>query len=359
MSVRRFVLDPMLAEAAAEAGAEVLMARNVTGLVERDGRVTGVRARSGGGEQELTARVVVGADGRDSAVAKLTGARKYHVVPGERFAYWGFFEGVYSSSEPEIVFHHWEGRVVIACPADSGLYQVILVPDLGFLPEFRTDLERAFMAHARASAPVAVKLAGAARVGKLRGILRFESFFRESAGAGWCLVGDAGQFKDPTPGQGMTDAFRQAAALAPVIAGAIGGSNAELDAALAGWARWRDQDAFAHHWLACDIGASGDQPRLLSAVMEASDAAGRYDEFIDIFQHRATPARVVTPSRLLVATAGMLARGGRERHVALRELRGLVANDRRRRRLARRPTFVDPVLHADAGETEVREPVAA
>lgn len=97
--------------------------------------------------------------------------------------------------------------MVIACPADSGLYGVILIPEGRLLPQFRADLERAFMDHALACAPVADKLTGARRVGKLQGIVRWESFFRESAGPGWALVGDAGQFKDPTLGQGMTDAF--------------------------------------------------------------------------------------------------------------------------------------------------------
>ncbi|MBV9799744.1 MAG: hypothetical protein JO039_16985 [Solirubrobacterales bacterium] len=84
--------------------------------------------------------------------------------------------------------------MVIACPADSGLYQVIVIPDKRLMPEFRADLERAFMDQACACAPVADKLSGARRVGKLLGIVRWESFFRESAGQGWVLLGDAGQF---------------------------------------------------------------------------------------------------------------------------------------------------------------------
>jgi 2-polyprenyl-6-methoxyphenol hydroxylase-like FAD-dependent oxidoreductase len=359
MSVRRFVLDPLLADAAAAAGAEVMMAAKVVGLAEEHGRVAGVRALSGDREHTLMARLVIGADGRNSTVGRLVGARKYHVVPGRRFAYWGFFEGVETEPEPEIVFHHWDGRVVIACPTDSGLYQVILVPDRRFLPEFQADRDRAFLAHARACAPVAASLAGAQRVGKLLGIVRFESFFRESAGPGWGLVGDAGQFKDPTPGQGMTDAFRQAAALAPMVAGALGGSDAELDAAVAGWARWRDHDAIGHHWLACDMGAPGEQPRLLTTVMERFAARGEFGAFADILQHPALPARVVTPLRLLAATAAMLARPGADHRRILRELNQLVANDRRRKRLYRRPVFVDSRVHADAGETEVAEALAA
>src|SRR3954451_11654749 len=359
MSVRRFLLDPILADAAAEAGAEVMMGTNVTGLVRPNGRVTGVRVTSRGTERELSARLVVGADGRNSTVAKLTGARKYHVVPSERFAYWGFFEGVDPGPDPALLFHHWDGRVVIACPADSGLYQVILVPDNRFLPDFRADLERAFMEHATAAAPVAETIAGAKRVGKLLGIVRFESFFRESAGPGWALVGDAGQFKDPTPGQGMTDAFRQAAALAPAITGAIRGSDAQIDAAVAAWAQWRDRDAFEHHWLCCDLGAAQWPPAVITEMMRRLEGRPEFDGVVDIFQHRALPSRVFTSARLLSGTASLMARPGSDRRTVLREVRELVATDAQRKRLRRRPEFVDPADHTDAGETEVPRELAA
>jgi 2-polyprenyl-6-methoxyphenol hydroxylase-like FAD-dependent oxidoreductase len=357
MSVRRVLLDPILAEAAAEAGAEVMMENNVTGLV-RNGRVAGVRVRSSGSERELSARLVVGADGRNSTVAKLMGARKYHVVPSERFIYWGFFEGADVGPEPEIVFHHWDGRVVIACPADSGLYQVIVIPDSRLIPQFRADLQHAFMDQARACAPVADKLTGARQVGKLLGSVRWESFFRESAGPGWALVGDAGQFKDPTPGQGMTDAFRQAEAMAPAIATGIGGSDSELDDAVAAWARWRDRDAFEHHWMACDLGAAGRSPYVLPAMMRRLERRGEFREFTDLFQHRTLPSRVFGPPLLLSTAAAMLVRTDCPRPEVLREVGQLVMNDVRRQRLRRKPVFVDLAAHADAGETEVPQEAA-
>lgn len=359
MSVRRLVLDPLLAEAAAEAGAEVMMATNVIGLVRRGGRVAGVRVASGGAERELSARLVVGADGRNSTVGKLTGARKYHVVPSERFGYWGFFEGADPGPNPGMVFHFWDGRAVIACPSDSGLYQVIVLPDNRFLPEFRADLDGAFMDHVRACVPVAGTLEGATRVGKLRGFVRFESFFRESAGEGWVLAGDAGQFKDPAPGQGMTDAFRQVAALAPAIIGGIGGSDAELDAAVTAWAKWRDRDAFEHHWISCDTGKAGRSPAVLPEMMRRAERRGDVDLFIEIFQHRTMPSRVVTPARLLSSTASLLARRGCDRRTVLRQVGALVATSVRRERLRRKPMFVDPAKHADAGETEVSPELAA
>jgi 2-polyprenyl-6-methoxyphenol hydroxylase-like FAD-dependent oxidoreductase len=310
MSVRRFLLDPILADAATEAGAEVMMETNVTGLAQ-NGRATGVRVVSGGSERVLSARLVVGADGRNSTVARVTGARKYHVVPSERFVYWGFFEDADPGPEPEIVFHH---NAVRSC------------------------------------LPVAQKVAGARRVGKLLGMVRWQSFFRESAGPGWALLGDAGQFKDPTPGQGMTDAFRQAEAMAAVIALAVERSDAELDGAMVEWARWRDRHAFEHHWMACDLGAAGRSPVLLPAMASRLERNGQLEPFLDLFQHRALPSRVFTPMRLLSTAARLLVRGDGPRADVLSEVGELIMTDARRKRLRRNPTTaIDGIYDTGVG----------
>jgi 2-polyprenyl-6-methoxyphenol hydroxylase-like FAD-dependent oxidoreductase len=86
--------DPILAQAAAEAGAEIRMATKVTALVEDRGRVAGVRVAHAGSESALIAAVVVGADGRNSTIAALVGARKYNLTSNERFGYWTFFEAL-------------------------------------------------------------------------------------------------------------------------------------------------------------------------------------------------------------------------------------------------------------------------
>ena len=128
MSVRRLVLDPILMQAAVEAGAEVRMAAKVTALVRDRDRVTGVRVARNGSEQALGARLVVGADGRNSTVARLAGSRKYNLTPNERFTYWSFFEGADPGAEPRLIFHRWSGNLVFAMPSDSGLYQVLALP---------------------------------------------------------------------------------------------------------------------------------------------------------------------------------------------------------------------------------------
>lgn len=358
-SVRRFVLDPILAGAAAQAGAELRMSTTVTGLLEDHGRVAGVRILRDGRESVLKARLVVGADGRNSTIARLVGARKYNTTSNERFGYWAFFEDARPGPDPAILLQRWNNRFVIGCPADSGLYQVIVIPDLDELSRFRSDLEGSFMEYALSSAPVTEVLAGARRVGKIFGMLRWEGFFREASGPGWVLAGDAGHFKDPAPGQGIGDAFRQADTLAPVVARASEGSDEELDRTLASWGRWRDKDTADHYWFAVDLGQSGTIPAPLPEVIRRLIAKGRIDQFTNLFNHRTTPSKVISPPRVLSATVRLLARRGCDRRALLRELAGLVAEDARRKHVNRRPNYVDSGVSLDAGSTEVEHTAIA
>ena len=90
---RRTVLDPILVDAAAAAGAEVRFGVAVTG-VERDrhGTVTGITGRARDGETvRAAARIVVGADGIRSTVAEAVGAPYERVgrsVAAVTYGYW-------------------------------------------------------------------------------------------------------------------------------------------------------------------------------------------------------------------------------------------------------------------------------
>ena len=358
-SVRRLVLDPILLEAAEAAGAEAWMGGKVTALIWDRGRVTGVRVARDGAEEALKARLVVGADGRNSTVARLAGARKYNLTVNERFAYWSFFAGADPGAEPTAIFHRWSGNFVIAIPADSGLYQVIALPGLSELPRFRQSLEESYLEHIRRCDPVAAAPEDAQRVGRLFGMLRWEGFFREATGPGWVLAGDAGHFKDPSPGQGIQDAFRQVESLGPAILGAIGGPPSALDEALAGWARWRDEDAGEHYWFAADLGKAGLAPAVLPEIAQRLYERGKLDSFVDLLNHRSAPSKVLTPPRLAGATARLLARGGCDRRALLAEVGTLIAEDVRRKSLARHPRHVQLETSVDAGPTEVDDDAAA
>jgi 2-polyprenyl-6-methoxyphenol hydroxylase-like FAD-dependent oxidoreductase len=173
------------------------------------------------------------------------------------------------------------------------------------------------------------------------------------------VVGAEAGFKDPTPGQGIGDAFRQVETLAPAILRAADGSGEGLDRALARWGRWRDEDAAQHHWFATDLGRAGPVPAVLPEIQRRLLAQGRIDLFLNLFAHRSRPSEVFTPMRLLGATARLLARRGCDRRALLREVGALVAEDARRKRLSRTPAYVAADVAIDAGPTAVSEGVAA
>ena len=93
--ITRWTLDPILRELAASTpGVEFLPGSTVVGLLSDDGRPAGVRVETPKHEvQTIRARLVVGADGRDSAIAR------WARVPGRvrahnRFYYFAYWRGL-------------------------------------------------------------------------------------------------------------------------------------------------------------------------------------------------------------------------------------------------------------------------
>ena len=89
-------------------------------------KVVGMRARrQGAGNRdqlvEARARVVIGADGRKSQLARLAGARSYNLVPPLYFAFYSYFRGVEPWERGSYLEVHQaleDGGTVMACPAD-------------------------------------------------------------------------------------------------------------------------------------------------------------------------------------------------------------------------------------------------
>src|ERR1700722_7279141 len=338
-SVRRSLLDPLLAGAAQESGAEPHTATEAIALLEDRGRVAGVRVQGADGERELRARLVVGADGRHSTIAKMGGGRRYNVTPNQRLLYWAFFEGAEMGAEPTFLTHRWEERFILGIPSDSGLYQVLLWPEMAEREAFAADPTAAFIAHARSCEPIAQGLADARQVGKVLGAVRWEGFFREASGPGWVLSGDAGHFKSPSPGRGSGDAFPQADSLAAAVLGALERSDGELDAELVRWGRRRDREFAEHYWLGYDFEEPGAVPAVLVEILRALEKQGNAGLFFEVLNHRLRPSQLLTPPRVAGATARLLASGRVDRGAFLRKLGAPGGQDLRRRWRNRRPVY--------------------
>jgi 2-polyprenyl-6-methoxyphenol hydroxylase-like FAD-dependent oxidoreductase len=325
VNVRRVTLDAILLDAAREAGAEVRTGTNVTGLLRSGGRVVGVKTTAG----ELRAPLVVGADGARSTVARLAGAREYHRTAPRRVFLWSYYRGV-DEDERRV----WLGSIgraaFLASPSDQGNFIAALVAPIELRDELRQDRTGVYERGLAAWPELAALLAPARRIGPVRTMSRWHGFFRESAGPGWALLGDAGHFKDPTPGQGIADALRQAVALAPAIEQALSGA-ADRDAPLREWWRWRDRDAWEMYWFAHDMGHP-DRAPLLGKTVEARLAADPelIDGLLRILGHELPPSKLFTPAWTCSLLGEALRDGRGQRLELLAEMRRLGVEELRR-----------------------------
>jgi 2-polyprenyl-6-methoxyphenol hydroxylase-like FAD-dependent oxidoreductase len=115
-------------------------------------------------------------------------------------------------------------------------------------------------------------------------------FFREPAGPGWALLGDACHFKHPSTAQGINDAVEQAL----YIAERLSGSDGSLD----GYEDWRDGRAAEHYdWSF----AWGRFPRpertgpLFKGWASEPDAG---QDLRDVLSRRLEPSELMSPERM-------------------------------------------------------------
>jgi 2-polyprenyl-6-methoxyphenol hydroxylase-like FAD-dependent oxidoreductase len=236
---RRTVLDPMLIDAAAAAGARVLDRTSVVGLIQDGGRVAGVTVRGvDGSERILRSHITIGADGIRSGVAAAVGAALQR--SGTRS---GAVLYTYRADLPTAGYEwaYGEGAAAGMIPTNDGLTCVFA----GTTPErYRAARRRGAEValrglFARAAPDHVARLDQSSSAGPLRGWTGVTGFVRRSWGPGWALVGDAGHFKDPITTHGMTDALRDAELLSAAVIGALSTEVRECDA-LADYQRQRD-----------------------------------------------------------------------------------------------------------------------
>jgi 2-polyprenyl-6-methoxyphenol hydroxylase-like FAD-dependent oxidoreductase len=371
VSVRRDVLDMILVDAAAAAGASVHQATTVARLrrAPATGRVCGVVLRQGERTREVRADLVVGADGRQSRVAAEVGSRFYSIAPNERFTYWADYEGVRPERLASVHHYRHGANLVLGFRSDGGIFTVMVAPDLEHFPRFRTSVAESFDAAVAGCEPMRRVLGDARRVTRPVGTTYMPGYFRESAGPGWVLIGDAGHFKDPTLGQGISDALRQSERLAARLDVAAAGAEA-VDDVTRRWWRWRDRDACAMYWFSSDFARAGEltllERSLLRQISRGTTVRQRFVD--DVLSHRRSPYEVITPGVVLKAAWPVLREGGPPARQLLRELRTrardeVVRQYRNRRRcygsLPRTSRRQDELSWSAEGISAPRRPAAA
>lgn len=280
---RRTVLDAILVEAAASAGAEVRQGYNVDGFVFEDGRVAGIRHQ---GRTER-ARLVIGADGRNSHLAEAVGAASYHTKPKAQYAYYTYFSNLPIDGMEN---HIWPYRGFGSATTNDGLTMVIAGWPYAEAAAVKADVEGHFLASLRSVTDFADRLAGACREAPFLGGA-LPGYFRRPYGNGWALVGDAGYNKDPITAQGITDAFHDAERCADAVHAWLA-EGASFERVMSAWQASRDEAALPIYELTMQMATLAPPPpetQTLFGAMAGNTSA--MDDFASVISGALSPGR--------------------------------------------------------------------
>ncbi|WP_405940667.1 NAD(P)/FAD-dependent oxidoreductase [Streptomyces sp. NBC_00207] len=299
-NIRRSILDPLIRSRASETpGVDLLLGHQVTGLVREAGRTTGVRASAPQGEREIRARLVVGADGKDSAVAKLADV-PVQQYENARFGYLAHFRNLPLHGG---IGQTWflEPDMAYAFPNDDGVTVMAVLPDKKRLPAFREDLEGSFLSFIRAL-PEAPPIDSAERVTKIIGAVNYPLHSRKQTAPGVALIGDAALTGDPLWGVGCGWALQSAQWLAEAVAPAATGRG-DLDRSLTVYERRHRRRLRGYQFLAADFATArpfNPVERLMFSAAARDDAAARH---MHLFASRLiSPLRFLNPVALAKAS---------------------------------------------------------
>lgn len=219
---RRTVLDSLLVKAAAECGVEVRESFTADELLTTGDAVVGLRGHGkGGAAVEERARVVIGADGVNSFVARAVRAPEYAVRPVAACCYYSYFGGV---EQDDIELYVRERCAFGGAPTNDGLHLVMVNWPTSDFHDVRTDVEGHVWRALEQSPDFVARVREAHREDKWYGTAGVPGYLRKPYGRGWALVGDASYNRDPITAQGISDAFIDASMLGEAISTWLAGS---------------------------------------------------------------------------------------------------------------------------------------
>jgi 2-polyprenyl-6-methoxyphenol hydroxylase-like FAD-dependent oxidoreductase len=296
VNLRRELLDPMLREAAASTpGVELMLGQGAHSLLRDGGGVRGLVVRDRDGEEtDLRAKLVVGADGRDSHLAELAGVSE-KVLPHGRFAYGAYFEGPAPAPDHASTIWMLDPHWAAAFPTDSGLTFYAAMPTKDRLPEFRHDPEAALSAFVGA-VPEAPPIAASRLVGDVLGKVEMPNRVRVPVAPGLALAGDAALAVDPLFGIGCGWALQSAEWLADSVTPALSGAE-PLQNGLNRYRRRHRKELRGHAFLVNDYATGRPISRVERTLFSA---AARDPRVATAFDELGT--RRVKPGRMMATT---------------------------------------------------------
>lgn len=229
LAPRRSSLDSILIEhATKQQDVEFRPETRVVALIWEDSRVVGAVLSTADREQySVRARIVVGADGRYSQVAKWVAAPVYDQVPDLRPIYYGYFSRVTAWPEPALEVFYVGDWIAFLFPMQPDLDCLVMEVRPQDFETFRRDSRVIFEESFRKLPFMADRLKNAKLEGSIQGTRGVPNLFRKPYGPGWVLTGDAAHSKDPSTGFGIRDALLQSFLLSEVLNAILNGAEWE------------------------------------------------------------------------------------------------------------------------------------
>jgi flavin-dependent dehydrogenase len=158
----------------------------------------------------VKAKVIVGADGANSFLAKEINAQAEFKEPVNRAMYYAYYKGINANEGPAAEFHYNGNTLVYCFPCDSGLTLLAASVPIAQFTAFKKDTETEFQNVLKSMKVLAPRLDNSVREGPIRGSGSIPGYLRIPFGNKWALVGDAGMIMDPWSGQGIDQATTHA-----------------------------------------------------------------------------------------------------------------------------------------------------
>jgi flavin-dependent dehydrogenase len=292
---RRFLLDKILFDAAADSGAEVQEHFSVDELLIEDGVVVGIHGHDAGGTaRTYRARAVIGADGRQSRVARAVQAQQYLEKPRLQWAYYTYWRDLPVDGFTTVIR---PDRGWGAFPTNDGLTLVVVGWPYAEAAAYKADVEGNYLRTLELAPEFAARVRAATRVELFAGGA-VPNFLRKPYGPGWALVGDAGYTKDPITAQGMSDAFRDAELCAAALDEFLRGSSS-FDDAMSAYQLTRDAQVLPIYEFTAQLATLAPPPQevgqLLAAVAGNREAM---DMFAGVVAGTVSPVEFFAPENI-------------------------------------------------------------
>ncbi|HEY6380282.1 MAG TPA: NAD(P)/FAD-dependent oxidoreductase [Pseudolabrys sp.] len=298
---RRTVLDKLLVDAAAEAGAEVREGFTVEKILFEGGLAVGIKGRSRHGDSIIEhARVIVGADGRRSFVAQAVQPEHYDEKPSLLAAYYTYWSGLPMDGRFENYIR--DRRGFAAMPTHEDLTLVIAGWPYAEFAENKRDIEGNYLKTIELAPAFADRLHRAKREARFAGAA-VPNYFRRPYGPAWILVGDAGYNKDFITAQGIMDAFQDAELCAAALDKSFSGARPFEDV-MDEYQRARDARVKAMYDFTCQLATleppTPELQQLLAAIQGNQKAM---DDFARMNAGTISPAEFFAPENVNAITA--------------------------------------------------------